>query len=315
MMPLGDLRRWVTLLVCTANPAACESNATVLGALPTCTDGLRNGNETGVDCGGNQCEPCGPGKGCKVAGDCQIAIGVGCVSGTCVVGKTCAEIKARNPAATDGTYSVDPTGAGTAGSPFLVHCDMTTAGGGWTRVGFEPAMSAGSMIQGGLPYLGVEVGTADAVAQGSGSGLIGTRFAGTYRELAITWGSDYARGTVPADIFVNTVDVSIPMGQFSTSDPTLAGWVSAAGGAIFCRAARATDVRPGDTSWAIKPQDSTGNGCGCNDPIWKDRGAFYGGLLMPTVCASYGGSWAGVVPVDGKKGGQSNSTDLAIWVR
>jgi hypothetical protein len=114
---------------------------------------------------------------------------------------------------------------------------------------------------------------------------------------------------------VNTVDVSIPMSQFSTSDPTLAGWVSAAGGAIFCRAARATDVRPGDTSWAIKPQDSTGNGCGCNDPIWKDRGAFYGGLLMPTVCASYGGSWAGVVPVDGKKGGQSNSTDLAIWVR
>jgi hypothetical protein len=171
------------------------------------------------------------------------------------------------------------------------------------------------MIQGSHPYLGVIVGKPEAVAHASGPGLIGTRFGGTYHELAVTWGSDYARATVPADIFMNTVDVAIPLGQFSTSDPTLAGWVSAAGGAIFCRASRANDIRPGDSSWGIKPRDSTGSGCGCNNQIWKDHGAFYGGLLMPTVCGSYGGSWAGVVPVDGKKGGQPNRGDLALWVR
>ncbi|MCX7549262.1 hypothetical protein OS191_00245, partial [Xanthomarina sp. F2636L] len=25
---------------------------------PTCTDGIQNGDETGVDCGGSSCEPC-----------------------------------------------------------------------------------------------------------------------------------------------------------------------------------------------------------------------------------------------------------------
>ncbi len=28
------------------------------GTTPTCTDGIQNGNETGVDCGGSDCEPC-----------------------------------------------------------------------------------------------------------------------------------------------------------------------------------------------------------------------------------------------------------------
>ncbi len=312
----GEFSRFTVRALCaTIAMTACESDATVLGALPLCSNGLRDGNETGVDCGGDQCGPCGPGQGCRIAGDCQIAIGAGCVNGTCLLGGTCAEIKARNPAASDGTYSVDPAGAGAPASALPVYCDMTTSGGGWTRVGFEPTMSAGSMIQGSLPYLGIEVGTPDAVARATGPGLIGTRFSGTYRELAITWGGDYARMTVPGDIFVNSVDVAIPVGQFTTSDSTLAGWVSAGGGAVFCRASRATDIRPGDTSWGIKPRDSTGSACGCNNPIWKDRGAFYGGLLMPTVCASYGGSWAGVVSVDIKKGGQSNRGDLALWVR
>ncbi|MCB0641844.1 MAG: T9SS type A sorting domain-containing protein [Phaeodactylibacter sp.] len=34
------------------------------GPAPTCNDGIQNGDETGVDCGGSSCPPCGGGGGC-----------------------------------------------------------------------------------------------------------------------------------------------------------------------------------------------------------------------------------------------------------
>ncbi|WP_282774650.1 M43 family zinc metalloprotease [Phaeodactylibacter xiamenensis] len=34
------------------------------GTAPTCNDGIQNGDETGVDCGGSSCAPCGGGGGC-----------------------------------------------------------------------------------------------------------------------------------------------------------------------------------------------------------------------------------------------------------
>jgi hypothetical protein len=171
-------------------------------------------------------------------------------------------------------------------------------------------------VQGNLAYLGVEVATPAAVARATAPGLIGARFAGTYNDLAITWGSDFARMiVVSSEIFTNEIDTAIPLAQFETSDARLASWVSSAGGAIFCRASRATDVRPGDTSWAIKPKDSTGTGCGCDEPIWQDRGAFYGGLTNATVCTGWGGAWAGVEDVNDFKGGNTSAVDLALWIR
>jgi hypothetical protein len=37
---------------------------------PTCSDGMQDGSETGVDCGGPLCPPCQAGQGCNVDTDC-----------------------------------------------------------------------------------------------------------------------------------------------------------------------------------------------------------------------------------------------------
>ena len=81
-------------------PPACE----------TCTDGLRNGNETGVDCGGGICPACSTGQACNVSSDCQTGI---CTAGLCK-DPSCGD-GLRNGAETGvdcggGTCSACPTG-------------------------------------------------------------------------------------------------------------------------------------------------------------------------------------------------------------
>ena len=63
---------------------------------PTCDDGVQNGEETGVDCGGSECEACEPGQGCEGAGDCasglcqdNVCVGVGCEGVACDDGEAC----------------------------------------------------------------------------------------------------------------------------------------------------------------------------------------------------------------------------------
>ncbi|MBK7586196.1 MAG: hypothetical protein IPI67_39180 [Myxococcales bacterium] len=48
---------------------------------PTCGDGVRNGSETGTDCGGPSCTACPAAQTCNVPADCSAGI---CKSGTCV---------------------------------------------------------------------------------------------------------------------------------------------------------------------------------------------------------------------------------------
>ena len=57
--------------------------------------------------------------------------------------QTCAELKAGDANLSDGIYVIDSDGTG-GRAPFYVFCDMTTAGGGWTRVGFERAKQTGA---------------------------------------------------------------------------------------------------------------------------------------------------------------------------
>jgi hypothetical protein len=91
---------------------------------------VKNGDETGVDCGGS-CPPCGPGQPCTTAADCQppatcnvtllkcettcvitaaclaeaeaAGLPVRCCNGTCVAGRCCtnADCPGSTPACVD----------------------------------------------------------------------------------------------------------------------------------------------------------------------------------------------------------------------
>jgi hypothetical protein len=95
-----------------SKPADCASRvcnvATGECKPPTCADGVANGPETDVDCGGS-CAPCDVAKGCKVGGDCT--------SGVCADGG--AGLRCQAPSNTDGVKNGDETGVdcGGAGNP------------------------------------------------------------------------------------------------------------------------------------------------------------------------------------------------------
>jgi hypothetical protein len=93
---------------------------------PTCDDGMRNGLETDVDCGGG-CAPCEVGKACAVDADCAPS-GI-CDPQQCRVARSCDEILRHHPGSSDGSYPIAPT---SAAPPFQAVCDMTRDGGGWT---------------------------------------------------------------------------------------------------------------------------------------------------------------------------------------
>jgi len=64
----------------------------------TCADGIQNGDETGVDCGGAICNKCVIGTRCRVDADCQP--GSSCAMGTC---------RMNPPTCTDGIQNGDET--------------------------------------------------------------------------------------------------------------------------------------------------------------------------------------------------------------
>ena len=53
------------------------------GAAGTCPDGMQNGSETGLDCGGPACPACPNGQGCNQSSDCMSG---NCSGGVCVAG-------------------------------------------------------------------------------------------------------------------------------------------------------------------------------------------------------------------------------------
>jgi hypothetical protein len=65
-----------TGFTCCSAGETCVSGTCVSAG--SCTDGIKDGLETDVDCGGPVCAPCASGKHCLVGTDC--------ISGTCNMG-------------------------------------------------------------------------------------------------------------------------------------------------------------------------------------------------------------------------------------
>ena len=107
----------------------CMANVCVA---PACDDGLQNGDETDLDCGGGTCTPCADTLGCQVGEDCQS--GVCCDAGACI--GTCSA-----PSCTDGVQNGTEQGIDCGGT-----CPMMCA------IGTTPTVSAldhGVAAQGG----------------------------------------------------------------------------------------------------------------------------------------------------------------------
>ena len=100
---------------CSIGLRDCESGAcgSTSGkcAPKTCSDGIQNGNETGVDCGGGACEPCAAASRCRTHADCE--------SGMC----DAASQRCLDPSCADGVRNGEET-AVDCGGPLCGLCGL-----------------------------------------------------------------------------------------------------------------------------------------------------------------------------------------------
>jgi hypothetical protein len=84
------------------------------GGTPTCSDGIKNSDETGVDCGGH-CGKCPPGGPCLVNADCMFACRADKTCSACNVAADCpgTETECEHRACTSGACGITREAAGT----------------------------------------------------------------------------------------------------------------------------------------------------------------------------------------------------------
>ncbi|WP_437720106.1 hypothetical protein [Sorangium sp. So ce861] len=88
----------------------CMSGVCTNGScmIPTCSDGVKNGDESGVDCGTTSCPRCPPGRGCRTGADCTSGV---CWSGAC-----------EAPTCSDGVKNGDEAGVDCGGEECAGPC-------------------------------------------------------------------------------------------------------------------------------------------------------------------------------------------------
>jgi len=101
----------------------CSSGVCGAGACQaaSCSDGVKNGAETAVDCGGGSCGACGAGKGCAVGSDCSSGV---CSAGVCQTAACSDSVK--NGAETDVDCGGGSCAACGTGKACLVASDCTS---------------------------------------------------------------------------------------------------------------------------------------------------------------------------------------------
>lgn len=103
--------------VMNGNETGIDCGGSDCPACPTCSDGVQNGNETGVDCGGPDCAPCTTNPTCNDGIQNGNETGVDCGGPDC---------PACPPSCSDGVQNGDETGVDCGGS-----CpNMCNTGGG-----------------------------------------------------------------------------------------------------------------------------------------------------------------------------------------
>jgi len=93
----------------------------------SCSNGQRDGDESGVDCGGSCAKKCGLKEGCQAAKDCDSALV--CTNSLCAYPSSCKALLAARPGAPSAVYTLQSSDNSTA---FSAGCEMVADGGGWT---------------------------------------------------------------------------------------------------------------------------------------------------------------------------------------
>lgn len=147
-----------------ANGTACPGgtcNNGVCQAAASCTDGIKNGAETGVDCGGGTCPSCGVGIACSLGSDCQSGICQGsvcqCPAGTVNCGGVC-----RNT-------STDPNNCSTCGLVCSLPNATPSCVGGQCRIS---SCNSGYLDCNGSSVDGCEVNVTTSTTNCGGCGIV-----------------------------------------------------------------------------------------------------------------------------------------------
>jgi hypothetical protein len=114
----GSCVSCVTDSDCKGSNPTCVNNACI-----SCNDGIKNGSETSVDCGGSKCDPCPAGTPCSSNNDCDENLD--CVDGVCCESACTTACKSCNQTGKVGICEALPKGTEDPGI-----CDMTKACGG-----------------------------------------------------------------------------------------------------------------------------------------------------------------------------------------